>query len=160
MQAVNSILVPTDFSPGAGRALAYAIQLADVFGASLHLVHVLEDSFALAGYLEMYAPPGDFMEAASRQAGAELEAQLTPEQKARHSAALVVRIGKPAREILEYLAEHPEIDLVVMATAGRGAVARFMMGSVTDRVVRAAPCPVLTMHPHDHLGADPGNRAA
>ena len=150
MKAVNSILVPMDFSAGSKRALAYAIQLAEPFGASLHLIHVLEDSFAMAGYLEMYALPGDYMEAVARQAAAELEAQLTPEQKARYSAALVVRIGRPANEILGYLAEHPEIDVVVMATAGRGAVARFMMGSVTDRIVRAAPCPVLTMHPQDH----------
>jgi nucleotide-binding universal stress UspA family protein len=160
MQAVNSILVPTDFSAGSRRALAYATQLADRFGASLHLIHVLEDMFAMAGYLEMYAPPGDYMEAAARQAGAELEIQLEPEQKARYSAVLAVRTGRPAHEILAYLAEHPEIDLVVMATAGRGGVARLMMGSVTDGVVRAAACPVLTLHPHDHAVTDAGDRAA
>jgi nucleotide-binding universal stress UspA family protein len=160
MQPVTSILVPTDFSPGSKRALAYAIQLAEAFAASLHVIHVLEDAFAMAGYLEMYAPPGDYMEAVARQAGVELEAQLTPEQKTRYSAALCVRTGRPSNEILAYLAEHPEIDLVVMATAGRGGVARFMMGSVTDRVVRAAPCPVLTLHPHDHVVANAGDRAA
>jgi nucleotide-binding universal stress UspA family protein len=160
MQAVHSILVPTDFSAGSKRSLAYAMQLAETFGASLHVVHVLEDAFALAGYLEMYAPPGDYMEAAARQAAVELEAELTPEQKASYSARLAVRIGKPVTEILGYLAEHPDIDLVVMATAGRGGVARFMMGSVTDRVVRSAPCPVLTLHPHDHVEMDAGNRAA
>jgi nucleotide-binding universal stress UspA family protein len=73
---------------------------------------------------------------------------------------MVVRIGRPAAEILAYLAEHPGIDLVVMATAGRGRVARFMMGSVTDKVVRTAPCPVLTLHPHDHAEEGEGNRAA
>jgi nucleotide-binding universal stress UspA family protein len=52
------------------------------------------------------------------------------------------------------------LDLVVMATAGRGRVARFMMGSVTDEVVRAAPRPVLTLHPHDHVEEDAPNRAA
>jgi nucleotide-binding universal stress UspA family protein len=158
MQAVNSILVPVDFSDGSRRALAYAIRLAGTFGASLHVVHVLDDSFALAGYLETYA--GDYMEGAEEQAGAELEKLLTPEEKTRCSPALVVRVGRPAAEILAYLAEHPEVDLVVMATAGRGRVARFMMGSVTDKVVRAAPCPVLTLHPHDHVEEDKGNRAA
>jgi nucleotide-binding universal stress UspA family protein len=160
MQAVTSILVPTDFSPGSTRALTYAIQLADAFGASLHMIHVLDDASAMAGYLEMYAPPGGYMEAVARRAGVELEAQLTPEQKARYSAALSVRTGRPANEILAYLAEHPEIDLVVMATAGRGGVAGFMMGSVTDRVVRAALCPVLTLHPRDHVVTDAGHRAA
>ena len=158
MQAVNSILVPVDFSAGSKHALTYALQLADTLDASLHVIHVLDDSFALAGYLETYA--GDYIETAARQAGAELEAVLTPEQKARYSPALAARIGKPATEILAYLAEHREIDLVVMATAGRGRVARFMMGSVTDKVVRAAPCPVLTLHPHDRVDADAVNRAA
>jgi nucleotide-binding universal stress UspA family protein len=156
MQAVNSILVPVDFSASSKHALAHAIQLADTFGASLHVVHVLDDSFALAGYLELYA--GDYMETAVRQAAAELEGLLTPEQKARDSATLVVRTGKPATEILGYLGEHREVDLVVMATAGRGRVARFMMGSVTDRVLRTAPCPVLTVHAHDHV--EEGNRSA
>ena len=158
MQAVKSILVPVDFSANSKHALAYAIQLADTFGASLHVIHVLDDSFALAGYLETYA--GDYMETAAQQAGAELEALLTPEQKARSSAALVVRIGKPAREILAYLAEHREIGLVVMATAGRGRVARLMLGSVTESVVKAALCPVLTLHRHDHVEEGAGNRAA
>jgi len=157
MQAVNSILVPVDFSAGSKHALAYAMRVAGTLGASLHVIHVLDDSFAVAGYLETYA--GDYMEAAARQAGAELEALLTPEQKARYSAALAVRIGKPAHEILAYLAEHREIDLVLMASAGR-RVARLMMGSVTDNVVRAAPCPVLTLHPHDRMDEDGVNRAA
>jgi nucleotide-binding universal stress UspA family protein len=161
MQAVHSVLVPTDFSSGSKGALAYAIQLADTFGASLHVLHVMEDPVTgAAGYLEMYAPPDEYLEALERQVRAELESQLTPEQKTRHSAQLVLRMGAPANGILSYLAEHPEIDLVVMATAGRGGVARLVMGSVADTVVRAATCPVLTMHPHDPVKADTGNRAA
>lgn len=158
MQAVNSILVPTDFSADSKRALTYAMQLADAFDTSLHVIHVLDDSFALAGYLETYA--GDYMEAAAQQATVQIEALLTPTQKARYSAALVVRIGKPANEILAYLAEHREVGLVVMATAGHGRVARFMTGSITDKVVRAAPCPVLTLHPHDRAEEEAPNRAA
>ena len=50
--------------------------------------------------------------------------------------------------------------LVVMATAGHGRVARFMTGSITDKVVRAAPCPVLTLHPHDRAEEEAPNRAA
>src|SRR6185436_7890141 len=68
MRPVNSILVPVDFSAGSKHALAYAMRLADSFGTSLHVVHVLDDAFAAAGYLETYA--GDYMEAAAQQAGA------------------------------------------------------------------------------------------
>jgi nucleotide-binding universal stress UspA family protein len=158
MQAVNSILVPVDFSDGSRNALAFAMRLAATFGASLHVIHVLDDSFAVAGYLETYA--GNYMETAEGQAYAELEGLFTPEQKARYSPALAVAVGRPAVEILGYLSEHPEIDLVVMSTAGRGRVARVIMGSVTDRVLRAAPCPVLTVHPHDHVEENAPNRAA
>jgi nucleotide-binding universal stress UspA family protein len=107
MQAVNAILVPVDFSAGSRHALAYATRLAGTFGASLHVVHVLDDSFALAGYLETYA--GHYMETAAKQAAAELEEVLTPEDKTRFSAALEVRVGKPVGEILAYLTEHPEM---------------------------------------------------
>lgn len=58
-------------------------------------------------------------------------------------------MGYAATEILNYVRDHGAIDLIVIATAGRGAVSRMLMGSVTDRIVRTAPCPVLTVHPHD-----------
>ena len=61
------------------------------------------------------------------------------------------RLGNPAAEILDRLEEEPNIDLVVMATHGRGGVARLLMGSVTEKIIRSAPCPVLTLreHPQD-----------
>ena len=64
------------------------------------------------------------------------------------------------RQLMRMRSLEPPIDLVVMATAGRGRVARFMMGSVTDRVLRAAPCPVLALHPHDRVEEQAPNRAA
>lgn len=62
--------------------------------------------------------------------------------------------------ILAYLNEQRAIDLVVMATAGRGGVARLIMGSVADKIVRAAPCPVLTIHPQDDAETSSTYRAA
>ena len=85
------------------------------------------------------------------------EALLTAEQKEQltgqvKSAGPQVR---QRRSILDYLREQGDIDLVVMATHGRGGAARLMMGSVADKVVRAAPCPVLTIR----AGGDPGEGA-
>ena len=71
-----------------------------------------------------------------------------------------MRMGVPAPEILRYIQEHGAIDLVVMATAGRGGVARLFMGSVADKIVRAAPCPVLTMHPGEQADANVTEEAA
>lgn len=161
MTPVKIILVPTDFSPASKRALRYACQLAAAFGASLHIIHVLENPFAQAAFGEMYvAPPGDFLEELDRRARAELEAQLSAEENAKYSAVFILRAGAPAHEILEYLNEQGAIDLVVMATAGRGGVARLMMGSVADKVVRAAPCPVLTLHPDNRADVGSTSRAA
>lgn len=155
MGTIRTILVPTDFSPASHRALAYARQLADTLGASLHLLHVVENPFAPGAFMEMYTPPpGDYLGALQNEARTRLDALLTDEEKARYSAVLTMRTGRPAQEILEHVKAHGAIDLIVMATAGRGGVARLMMGSVADRLVRSAPCPVLTIHPHD--GEEPG----
>jgi nucleotide-binding universal stress UspA family protein len=148
MQPIKIILVPTDFSPASKRALRYACNLADATDASLHIIHVLENPFASVSNRELYVPPPDeYLEEIERRTRAELEAQLTAVQKERYSVVFVLRGGAPAQQILEYLKEQPAIDLVVMATAGRGGVARLMMGSVADKIVRSAPCPVLTIHP-------------
>ena len=94
-----------------------------------------------------------------RATARDLEALLTAEEKAQYGAVLVRRTGAAAHEILDYLREQGDIDLVVMATHGRGAAARLMMGSVADKVVRAAPCPVLTIRHAGHAG-EQANRAA
>ena len=161
MQVIKNILVPTDFSAASKSALRYACKVADAFGASIHVLHVLENPFGRKAFLEMYMPPPqEYCEALDRQARAELDAQLTPEEKATYSAALIMRMGVPAPEILRYIQEHGAIDLVVMTTARRGGVARLFMGSVADKIVHAAPCPVLTMHPGEQADANVREEAA
>lgn len=162
MTPVKIILVPTDFSPASARALRYACNLADATGASLHIIHVMDNLSVPTPVLGYYAPPppAEWLEGLDRCARAELESQLTPEQKVKYCARFVVRMGPPAREILDYLDDEEAIDLVVMATAGRGGVARLMMGSVADKIVRSAPCPVLTIHPPEHVAVGTVYRAA
>ena len=150
MQPIKTILVPTDFSAPAERALAYARSLADAYGASLHLLHVIEDPFAGGVHLGMVgAPPEGYVAHLDEQSRARLGALLTGDEKKTYSAVIATRMGYAATEILDYVRDHGAIDLIVIATAGRGAVSRLMMGSVTDRIVRTAPCPVLTVHAHD-----------
>jgi nucleotide-binding universal stress UspA family protein len=149
MTRIKTILVPTDFSAASKQALRYACGLADAFGASLHLLHVTENPFIPGGYMEFYAAPPDLLAQLERDALRLLETSLTAEERERYNVVLVSRIGAPAQQILDYLAERTNIDLVVMGTHGRGAIARLMMGSVAERVVRAAPRPVLTIRPDD-----------
>jgi nucleotide-binding universal stress UspA family protein len=126
-----------------------------VFGASVQIIHVLENPFTHVAFSELYGPPGDFFERLESRTRNALEGLLTSDQKTRYSAVFVLRDGAPARQILDYINEHGAIDLVVMATVGRGGVARLMLGSVADKIVRAAPCPVLTMHHRSDVAESP-----
>jgi universal stress protein A len=147
--AVKNILVPTDFSAASEAAVRYAYELALALGARLHVLHVLENPFAPGAFMEMYSPPpSDYFTELQRQTEEKLRTSLSEEQKTRVGAELSTRMGVPSSEILDRLDEQPAIDLVVMATHGRGGVARLVMGSVTDKVIRAAPCPVLTLREH------------
>ena len=146
---VKHILVPTDFSAGSQAAVRYAYDLAHALGATLHVVHVLENPFAPGAFMEMYTPPSpEYFVDMERQAEEKLRASLTAEQKANVHTVMTTRLGVPANEILARIEEDPAIDLVVMATHGRGGVARFVMGSVTDKIIRSAPCPVVTIREH------------
>lgn len=141
------ILVPTDFSAPSDAALATAKDLATRFGASLHLVHVLEDPYAVAAYsVEAlgYLPPG-MKETWQHEAEKHLNALLTPAERLQFKATTTVLFsGSAAREIVEH-AQDKRIDLIVMGTHGRGGMAHLLLGSVTERVVRTATCPVLTV---------------
>lgn len=150
MIAIKRILVPTDFSEPSDDALAYALGLADAFGASLHVLHVLEDLAAHAWTTEVYvaALPG-VHEEMERQARERLDQLLTAEQRAKYRAQVALRLGSPFVEIVRYAREE-QIDLVVLGTHGRGAIAHMLLGSVAERVVRKAPCPVLTVRQKAH----------
>ena len=160
MPAIKKILVPTDFSEASKASLRYACTLADALHASLHVIHVNYNPYVQGGFLEFYVPPPGFFEEVERATSRDLEAVLTLEEKTKYQATLVRRTGAAAYEILNYLREEGDFDLVVMATHGRGGAARLMMGSVADKVVRAAPCPVLTIRAAAGEPGEHANRAA
>ena len=151
MRTINTVLVPTDFSDSSSEALDYARGVAAALGASLRLLHVIENPFVYGMYGELSTGlPPDYLDSLDKAAQARLDGLLTPEEKDRFRAEFATRIGIPAREILDDAASHPDVGLIIMATAGRGGVARFVMGSVADKIVRGAPCPVMTVHPQHH----------
>jgi universal stress protein A len=148
---IRHILAPTDFSDHSKQALAYALGLAKRFGARLSMLHVVE----IPPYpVEGYAPPAlaaTFLDDLERQAREEM-AQLLPEAAAEKVAVeRLVTVGNPYRKILE-VAEAEGVDLLVMATTGRTGISRLVMGSVAERVVRHAVCPVLTIRARDEEG--------
>lgn len=130
------ILVPTDFSPPSDAALSYARLLAKTFDASLHLLHVT------GSHSTTPRAPADLRDrvpAALR----EMQDRLTPDDRSPHVVVSAVEAPDPAGQIVR-TARSMDASLIVMGTHGRGGIARVLIGSVTEKVVRTAPCPVFT----------------
>jgi nucleotide-binding universal stress UspA family protein len=148
--AIRKILVPIDFSEGSEPAIALAATLARTFKASIELVHVWQPP-ALIPLPVAVVPSGavampiNMEELARSTAGAEMK-QVA--DRLRDEGVSDVRyrvgIGLPGRDIVE-LAELGHFDLIVMGTHGRGGIARALLGSVAEKVVRHAKCPVVTV---------------
>ena len=139
------ILVPTDFSPPSDAALEYARSVAARYGAALQLLHVAEDPYRAIYSGEVFVPEieglrDEILADTSRR----LKERLRPSDVTELHASAESIIGTPAGSIVEYAGGH-DIDLIVMGTHGRGGMAHLLMGSVAERVVRTAPCPVLTV---------------
>ena len=151
MILLKNILVATDFSDASEAALTYGRDLARSFDGTLHVLHVAENILARLGtdtYLTVLPDLQRDVEEAARQ---RLEALLGDEDRTMLHAKPVIRTSSAttAAAIVEY-AKEARIDLIVMGTHGRGAVAHFLTGSVAERVVRTAPCPVLTVRHPEH----------
>ncbi len=140
----ETVLVPTDGSERSTTALSHAIDLADRHDATVHVLYVVESSSAFARDLdaETEAEVYGSLTAAGEEAVGAVAAEVRAAGLAVETA---VDRGVPHEEILAYV-DHAGIDVVVMATAGRTGQARELVGSVAERVVRAAPVPVLTVN--------------
>ena len=156
MIRLNNILVATDFSETSAAALNYGRDLARTFGSTLHVVHAADDvMIRFAGEGAMIFLP-ELKNEVEHSARRRLDALVTDEDRTQLRAKAVVGTSlSPADTIVHYATEHG-IDLIVMGTHGRNALGHLLVGSVAERVVRAAPCPVLTVrHPeHEFLVPD------
>lgn len=150
MNPIARILVPTDFSDTAAPAIEYALQLAQRVGASVLLLHVYEIPIS---YPEGHGYSAEMMRALEEGANATLTGALTRwKERARAIAGDLTPVsingkvltGPTAFSITEE-ARLGNYDLIVMGTHGRTGLARWMIGSVAERVVRTAGCPVLTV---------------
>ncbi len=140
MIVLKRILVPCDFSDTSEAAVRYAITLARTFGARLYFLHVGDRA---QSQFESEFPIG--LENAVEDAVRErLLRIVTPHDQVELNPEFAVRPGAPAAEIVRYALE-ANIDLIVMGTHGRGFVGHMVMGSVAEKVVRTASCPVLTV---------------
>jgi nucleotide-binding universal stress UspA family protein len=146
MMLLKNILVAMDFSDTSHAALQQARELADALQASLHVLHVVTEPLheAWAGY----ASAADFLHAMDTrqdEARDRLQADLDGDKRSPASVTVATAWGDPVEEIVKYADAH-HIDLIVCGTHGRRGWEHMLMGSVAERIVRLAQCPVLTVH--------------
>ena len=144
MPRIQQLLVPTDFSPTSDIALRYAFDIAPVT-AAIHVVHVVDETRLIAAYPDGFVAelPGAREELVA-SAYTRLNELAKPPASTPVAVTTEVVVGQPAAAIAA-VAKARRADVIVMGTHGRGAVAHALLGSVAERVVRSAPCPVLTV---------------
>ena len=147
MIRLRRLLLPVDFSDASLKATEYAVDLAKRFGATVQVLHVIEDPVVYLPMFESYPMPS--REQFETYAQDRLENWILPEDAEGCQLELHCVHGRPPTRIVEY-ASDCQVDLIVMGTHGRGAAAQMFLGSVAERVVRHAPCPVLTVHAGDN----------
>jgi len=134
---LKHVLVPTDFGEASEAALTYGRTLARTFGADLHLLHVMDNTF----FRPMASDPLSMKVAAYKQ----LNEKLSAADRAELHARTVVEVSDDPDAVIVDYAKAFRMDLIVMGTHGRQGAAHVLMGSAAERLVRTAPCPVLTV---------------
>ena len=150
MIKMNRILFPTDFSPFAEHALKYAVSFAKEFEAKLYVLHVIED-LAHISYFEVFQVPlpANLLEDVQAKSHAQMDALMASESLAGIDAESIIRRGSPFVEILGTATEL-KVDLITIATHGRTGLQQVLFGSTAEKVVRKAPCPVLSIRHPEH----------
>jgi nucleotide-binding universal stress UspA family protein len=133
----ETVVIATDGSQSAGRAVTVALDLAHRFDAGVHALYVVEEG-------DIAAAPDDVRDRLRESLEDSGEAALASVRDADGSVTTAVREGHPAEEIQRYAAEH-DADLVATGTRGRHGEYRFVLGSVAEALVRDSPVPVLTV---------------
>jgi universal stress protein A len=147
MKDIKSILVPVDFSESSRQALAYAAELAGRFGAKLDLVHVWDVPPYIPPEALVGVPGSDARslgQLARDHAREEMDKLIAEHAGQLPLGEALLESGDPARIIIE-VAEQRASDLIVIGTHGRTGLSHLLIGSVAEKVVRRATCPVLTV---------------
>lgn len=148
--SLTRILFPTDFSDPAKEAGLYAMELADKFDAELHVLHVVPQVMAYPDANPIWVlPPTETQEQLEAAEHCVLQNSIDPDWAASHRVVYKTVLGFVVDEIMAY-ANHNQIDLIVAGTHGHSWLAHTLIGSVAEKLVRTANCPVLTVHPKGH----------
>jgi len=141
---LQKILVPVDLSPFSAKSVTYAAELAKVSGGALTLLTVINDVFPYFDFFPVeYAAP-DYFQALKQKTEEEIQTLARENAGERQPIVVEVRRGYPANEIVS-MAKSENFDLIVMATHGHSGLEHAFLGSITEKVLRKAHCPVLVV---------------
>ena len=141
---LNKILVPIDFSDYSKNALKYAVNFAKLFNAEILLIYVVEPviyppDFSM-GQIAIPTVTTEFDDRAKEELNKLAKNEIPQQLK----VSIIIRTGKPFVEIIDTATE-ADVDLIIIATHGHSGVEHILFGSTAEKVVRKAPCPVLTL---------------
>jgi nucleotide-binding universal stress UspA family protein len=152
---LHRILLPTDFSKYSQAALTYAAAFAERFSAELYLLHVVQNlALVMPDILTMDAAALPSPEQFTPAVEAGFDRLIEENKLEKLQVRREIREGTPFYEIIRF-AREADIDLIVMGTHGHSGLAHVLLGSVTEKVVRKAPCPVLTVRHAEHQFVHP-----
>jgi len=155
---LQTILVPVDFSPFSTKSLDYAVAFAAQFRATIVLLHVVEPVVYPENYVTLPAVSDDLQQSLMRSAEQKLAEQCRQLKSLPTQVKPMTRLGRPFTEIAEAAKELPA-DLIIISTHGYTGLKHVLLGSTAERVVRHAPCPVLTLRDPEHDFISPPGKA-
>jgi nucleotide-binding universal stress UspA family protein len=146
---IEKILCPVDFSECSEHAIQYALALGEAYGAEIKLVHAMDIGASVFSYSELDIPDPTFASQLQEEFAQRLD-ELAARVRRQHEPVTSQMLhGKPFLEIIN-CANEWQADLIVMGTHGRSGMEHMLIGSVAEKVVRKAPCPVLTVRHPEH----------
>jgi nucleotide-binding universal stress UspA family protein len=146
MKQVQKILFPIDFASNFESVVPWVETFADKFGATVYVLFVAQD---LSHFASFYVPHGnieDFQKQATDSARKRMAAAVEEFSKKFPKLETRVELGAPADKILEF-AQKEKVDMIIMGAHGRKGLERAIFGSVANKVIKSASCPVLAVHP-------------
>jgi len=148
---VEKILFPTDFSEGSFHALPYAVDLSKHYNAKLYILHIIYDVFRATNSHIPHVSADELHKEMSDWAENEMEECCLEDIRGLKDSEKAVLKGIPNEEIVKFATEK-KVDMIVMGTYGKVGLERLIFGSTAEKVVRRAPCPVMTVRIPEHRG--------
>ena len=144
MISIKKILVPTDFSEHSKLALPYAIDFARTFGAELHILHAFDENALDPFYFSTGGSAAEYYQKLQNSFKAMVDDMFTDVDTEGINIIRVLSNGTPFVEIVRY-GKKEDMDMIIISTHGRSGLSHMLLGSTTEKVIRKAHCPVLTV---------------